>query len=253
MSRDTDRDWERIANENPYWGVLSTEEFRGADLAPDVRKQFLHTGEQPIADLITFIHQHVAPGFRIDRALEFGCGVGRLLIPLARIAREVVGVDVAPRMLELARKNVSQAGLRNASFVVGDDTLSGVAGEFDFVLSYIVFQHIPPERGMAIMRRLLDLLKLRGVFSLHLTFAKERRFLAHEGGAAKYYRRAGHFLIDLDRSEAELPEGTVSMFDYDLNEVVLTLGSFARESLLLLPTNHDGHIGVNLIGVKTRA
>ena len=35
-----------------------------------------------------------------DLALEIGCGIGRLLIPMARRFSRVIGVDVAPTMLK---------------------------------------------------------------------------------------------------------------------------------------------------------
>lgn len=43
--------------------------------------------------------------------LELGCGTGRLLLPLARAGFQVVGVDMSPRMLELAQAKVDAAGL----------------------------------------------------------------------------------------------------------------------------------------------
>lgn len=253
MGRDTDKDWDVVANENPYWGVLSADQFRGTDVKPEARDQFLRSGEKFVADTVAFVIRHISPEFKITRALDFGCGVGRLLLPLARISEEAVGVDVAPRMLELARQNLDAAGLTNASLVLGNDALSHVDGEFDFINSYIVFQHIPPERGIAIMAKLLNRLRVGGVFSLQMTYAKERKFLLHEGRVANYYRRSGNIIHDLVPSGAELPEGTITMFEYDLNEVMLIVMRVAGEPMMLLPTDHDGHIGVHLIGMKARA
>src|SRR5262245_46536317 len=47
------------------------------------------------------------PERRYERALDLGCGTGPYLRLLARFAREVVGVDVAPAMIEEARRNLS--------------------------------------------------------------------------------------------------------------------------------------------------
>ena len=33
-ARDTDKDWERIASEEPYWGVLSDDDYRGRPSDP---------------------------------------------------------------------------------------------------------------------------------------------------------------------------------------------------------------------------
>lgn len=77
----------------------------------------------------------------IDRALDFGCGVGRLTPLLRRFAREVHAVDRTPGMLDVARANR----------ILPEDHLhlwqSGAMpfdpGTFDFVLSVYVFSCIP--------------------------------------------------------------------------------------------------------------
>jgi len=46
------------------------------------------------------------PTVEHERALDLGCGTGPYLGILARLAREVVGVDVAPAMIEEAKRNL---------------------------------------------------------------------------------------------------------------------------------------------------
>ncbi len=251
--RNTDVDWSKVAEDNPYWGVLSVEEFRGVALSPESEARFFASGEQFIFDTLAFARRHLAPDLKIDRALDFGCGVGRLLLPLAKLsAKGAVGVDVAPKMLELARANLQRAGFSGSKVVMGDDELSLVEGRFDFVNSFITLQHIPPERGLPIIERLLRILKVGGVFSLQMTYAKERRFFIHEQARAGFYRRTGNVIQDLLPVSDRRPEGTITMYDYDLNELVLLVSATAGEPVMMLPTNHDGHRGVHLIGVKAR-
>jgi SAM-dependent methyltransferase len=252
MIRDTDRDWARLAEENPYWGVLSEDQFRGKELTPDSKERFYASGQGYFDNMLGFVREHLLPDFTVRRGLDFGCGVGRLLIPLARVAEEAVGVDVAPKMLELAARNLAEAGITNATALRGDDTLSCVTGIFNFVNSYIVLQHIPPERGIRLIRRMLDRLEIGGIFSLQMTYAKERKFFPHEQPRADYYRRAGHWIQDMMSTETDAPEGTVTMFDYDLNEVLLILGRIASQPMMMLPTNHDGHAGLHVIGMKAQ-
>jgi SAM-dependent methyltransferase len=252
MPRNTDRDWSKVAEENPYWGVLSDDRFRGSDLTPETKERFWASGQKYFDDLLRFVQKHIVPDFEIRRGLDFGCGVGRLLMPMARVAKEAVGVDVAPKMLELTAINLAENGVTNAIAIQGDDDLSLLTGTFNFVNSYIVLQHIPPERGTLLIRRLLDVLEVGGIFSLQMTFAKERKFFAHERNQASYYRRSGQNIQDLIAVPADVPEGTITMFDYDLNEVMLILGKIAGEPMLKLQTNHDGHIGAHLIGMKAR-
>jgi SAM-dependent methyltransferase len=250
--RDTDKDWSKVAESDPYWGVISNERFRGRDISLDDKAAFFSSGNQYISDILGFVKRNLKADFRIDRGLDFGCGVGRLLLPLARVSKEAVGVDVAPRMLEIAKENLVAEGLVNAFVVLGTDDLANVEGEFNFINSYIVFQHIPPERGMELLARLLQRLTKGGVFSIQLTFAKERRHREHEGRTSKYFRRIGNLSVDLVTDQAKNPEGTITMFEYDLNEVFALLSEVVGHPLLVLPTNHDGHLGTHLIGMRVR-
>jgi 2-polyprenyl-3-methyl-5-hydroxy-6-metoxy-1,4-benzoquinol methylase len=59
---------------------------------------------------------------RAARALDVGCGQGRLALPLAEwLTRgSVVGVDITPAAVERAQRYASEYGLRNAEFHAGD-------------------------------------------------------------------------------------------------------------------------------------
>jgi ubiquinone/menaquinone biosynthesis C-methylase UbiE len=47
--------------------------------------------------------------------LELGCGSGRVMLPLARAGRRVVGVDESPEMLAIARQHLATLGAAGAS------------------------------------------------------------------------------------------------------------------------------------------
>ena len=73
-----------------------------------------------------------------DRVLDVACGSGASAIPAAQSVGEsgtVLGVDLAERLLELARAKARQLGLTNIRFQVGDMERSGCADEnFDAVV-----------------------------------------------------------------------------------------------------------------------
>jgi SAM-dependent methyltransferase len=251
MMRDTDRDWEQIAKEQPYWGVLSAEEFRGKDIADANRTRFFQTGEQYVGDLLGFIAKHFKP-VQLNRVLDFGCGVGRLTIPFARRAGATVGLDVSQTMLDICRKNAEDVGLQNIVCALSDDELNKAEGEFDFVNSTIVLQHIEPTRGLKILVRLLKKVRKGGAFALQLTYARGRQFLTHEQPKAQYYRRSGNMIFDLLPNDEPPPIGTISMFDYDLNEVIPIIQQYSGSPTLMLPTRDDNHLGVEFIGVRSQ-
>jgi SAM-dependent methyltransferase len=110
--------------------------------------------------------------FKPQRALDFGCGVGRLLVGFAEQVTTVVGVDVSEAMLAEARLNCDRHGHAQVELLLSDDQLSRVEGQFDLIHSVIVFQHIEPVRGRQIAGRLIDLLAPGGIAALHFTYAK---------------------------------------------------------------------------------
>src|SRR6185369_10701730 len=111
-------------------------------------------------------------------ALDFGCGVGRLTLPLARRALRVVACDVAPTMLVHARRNAESAGLHNIEFINSEDLAGLAPGEFDFICSLLVFQYIPAAAGYEILRALMALLAPGGVAAIQVTFRQPRSALS---------------------------------------------------------------------------
>ena len=73
-----------------------------------------------------------------DRALDVGCGFGdttRQLAELVGPEGEAVGVDAAPRFIDTARREATQAGVANARFLVADVQACELDGGFDYAFS----------------------------------------------------------------------------------------------------------------------
>lgn len=186
LSRVKDRhalDWEELARREPYFAVLTQEDFLGVEGSDLASAAFFETGEADILSLLAEIASLLGREIPLTSTLDFGCGVGRLTLSLARRAVRVVGCDVAPTMLAHARQNAERAGLSNITFIESHELAGLSRGQFDFVCSLLVLQHIPPGAGYQIIRTLLSLLAPGGIAALHVTFARP-------GGALRRLARA---------------------------------------------------------------
>jgi SAM-dependent methyltransferase len=77
-----------------------------------------------------------------ERWLEAACGPGVVSRALAPRTGSVEGVDLTPKMVELARREA--AGIANVTFEVGDATsLEHEDGSFDGALARFTIHHVP--------------------------------------------------------------------------------------------------------------
>src|SRR6202049_3344873 len=129
-------DWNQRAVEDAYYYVAFGR--RGQD-----DREFFDSAADVIHALEAELKRLPPADRRSRRAMEIGCGPGRLMRPMSWNFGEIHGVDVSDEMIRLATQKLK--GSINAFPRVTDGTdLSCYANEFfDFVYSYAVFQHIP--------------------------------------------------------------------------------------------------------------
>lgn len=176
----SDISWERIASKHPYYGVLTEREYRGKSLDAETSRHFFQSGRTYLDDLILAITEKFGELPR-GTALDFGCGTGRVMVPMAALFETVIGVDVAPAMLAEAKKNCHAAGIKNVTFQRSGGDLAGIPSMLAFVHSCLVFQHIPQGRGEAIFSRLIARLGPGGIAAIQL-------YVGKQGAAAAAYR-----------------------------------------------------------------
>ncbi len=152
-------EWTQLGTTDPLWAVLSDSGKRGGRWDPE---EFFATGRKDVREVLTACD---ASGVAVQRgrALDFGCGVGRLSQALAVEFEEVVGVDIAESMVVEAQRFDQSNG--RCSFVVNvtDDLARFDAESFDFMYSHIVFQHMEPRYSLAYIGEFTRLLRAGGV------------------------------------------------------------------------------------------
>ena len=167
--------WEKIARDEPYFAVLSDGDDRSVESSRIANDAFFKTGEDDISALFAAVTTLFRREVRLESVLDFGCGAGRLTLPLARRAGHVLAVDIAPTILSHARQNAERARLGNISFSLYDDIVATAGPSFDFICSLLVFQYIPPSVGYALIRSLTTLLRSDGIAALQLRLHEGNR------------------------------------------------------------------------------
>lgn len=250
MIRDnSDASWEKWGEENPYYGVLTDDRFRGENLNDERKAEFLETGRRHIRRVLEIAERRCGGMTAKRAALDFGCGVGRLVLPLAEIFEHVTGVDVSMGMLNVARSNCTERGIHNVEFRRSDDRLAQVEGTFDFIHSYLVFQHIPAVRGEKILAGLVDRLNDGGIMAIHLPFVSK-------GSRA---RRALHMvrrnfsplsgLVNLAKGK-RWSEPFMQMNLYDMNRILRLLAECGIKDAFLEVVDAGGYVSAFVIAKK---
>src|SRR5262249_3864755 len=102
---------------------------------------------------------------QLDEAsvLEYGCGVGRVTMPLAEKARQGTAYDFSEPHLALARKRAAALGRTNVQLMQLDNPLDVAFEPCDLFYSRIVLQHNPPPLIGYLLRTLIRALRPGGV------------------------------------------------------------------------------------------
>ncbi|MEW6350160.1 MAG: methyltransferase domain-containing protein [Thermodesulfobacteriota bacterium] len=101
-----------------------------------------------------------------DRVLDVGCGTGSATLRAAGLAREVVGIDLSPHMIKLAREKTAKDGITNTAFVAAKVEDYAPEKPFDKVISSFMICHLPQELRPSIYSCMFNFLKPGGRVAL---------------------------------------------------------------------------------------
>ncbi|MBC8164929.1 MAG: class I SAM-dependent methyltransferase [Bryobacteraceae bacterium] len=153
------RDWNDRAREDAHFYVA----FGRREQDPE---EFFSTGAEIVKAFEWELKRFPrGENRRAWRALEIGCGPGRLMRPMSGCFGEIHGVDVSDEMIRRAQANLGGIPHAHAHHTSGADLAPFADESFDFVYSYAVFQHIPSrDVVMQYMREAHRVLKPNGIF-----------------------------------------------------------------------------------------
>ena len=238
--------WDDWAQVDPLWAIMTDPAKLHGQWDLD---EFFRTGQETIDAVMVEAHKLGLPA-ESHRAIDFGCGIGRLTRAISTHFDHTCGLDVAPTMIAEAQRLNSE--IPGCEFAVqdGDDLARFANGAVDFVCCLLVLQHIPSrpaiERYLREFMRILApgglaIIQLPGSVAppvppttLRARLALRRRFtgvLRRLGASPKFlYDRLG-WTPDMPMSAIARDE-TVAIFEAAGGKVLRSTG----------PTNEPGGV-----------
>jgi len=154
-----------------YWDVCASENaMRHIAVDHGENEDVFHSsGERDIDRILGFLNGDILKSSRY-RVLEVGCGIGRLLMPLALRypSWDIYGVDVSDEMIRKAGKRLEEFGNIKLFSNNGKDLGMFEDAFFHIVFSYIVFQHIPRKFVRSYFKEISRKLVDKGLFIFQL-------------------------------------------------------------------------------------
>ena len=157
--RHVEATWDSYAREDALWSILTAPGKEGGRWDLD---EFFDTGASEIAAITTMLDRLGLPPER-SRALDFGCGVGRLTRALGSRFDRVIGVDVSAEMIAHARR--LNEGRENLEWIhnphhgipdIGDASI-------DLIYTRFVLQHVPTSAALGYLAEFARVLAPRGL------------------------------------------------------------------------------------------
>ena len=158
------RNWNQLGRVDPLWAILTVPEKinNGWDV-----QEFFSTGALEIEEILGHLCRFALPKEK-KRALDFGCGVGRLTQALCHHFENCLGIDIAPSMIQRARE-YNRHGARCDYVLNETDGLPMCeTDKWDFIYSSIVLQHMKPEYSKKYIAEFLRILSPGGALVFQL-------------------------------------------------------------------------------------
>jgi SAM-dependent methyltransferase len=171
--------WVDLGEHDPYRSVLNSPQW-AADRMSAKRDvdAFYDTGKHDGDRLLNWITRNKLNVSNTATCAEYGCGVGRNTMWLARHFGRVIAFDISKPHLELASARAKVEGLSNIEFVhVRQASDLQRLEDIDLFYSIIVLQHNPPPIILAILKSAFEGLRPGGIAYFQVpTYSRDYAF-----------------------------------------------------------------------------
>ncbi len=163
------REWEKLGQRDPMWAALTTPGKENSWTDTD----FVEQGLREIDEVLKFV-ETVAEIKMRDKALDFGCGPGRLSLGLAQHFGDVIGIDISPSMIKEAKRLT--AGTQNIELILNEKEKLSIFSNnmFDFIYTNYVLQHIPEKNSLEYIAEFGRVLRPGGLAVFFLPQARRK-------------------------------------------------------------------------------
>ena len=251
FSQNTNKHWKEWGKQNPYYGVVSHEKYKGP-VSPEALEHFFGSGEKHVNQLLRTISKLFPMDWKNSECVDFGCGVGRLLLPLAAQCQRVTGIDISEEMLNLASRHAAAKAVHNVSFLTTEQWRRPLIASCDFVHSFIVFQHISVPEGLKTAQDLLTSLRPGGLAALHFIVSRRLGILKSSSYYLKH-RIPGMLIIMNVLQGKQWNEPFMQMNPYNIEHILTLFAHNDVKDVVLVPDMQKGALGLYFIGRKTPA
>jgi SAM-dependent methyltransferase len=242
--------WREFGKDDPYFGVLTEDKFRKKNLTAETLKQFFDSGESHVSDVLTVLREHVTPSLALGDALDFGCGVGRLILPMTSRFGRVAGIDISEAYRAEALSNCVSRNIANVEFLETLQPLMEEGRRFDLVHSCIVFNHIAWGRGKDLITQLFELLRPGGAMAVQVMLRCQSTAFRRAGSWARRNFLPINWIVNLARGRRAF-EPLMQGNEYPLHELLPLLKAYgAGDFHVRLDTTPEGHVFAFIFCIK---
>ncbi len=172
--------WAHLGINRAHFSVITDRRFLPENLSGSIG-EFWESGKLEAESLERILARHDCFPLGAKTCVEYGCGVGRVTMSLARKFAMVHGYDISPGHLSHAEKRAKEEAIENVSLHLCSETFLDALHECDVFYSMIVLQHNPPPVISRLIRNALRALKSGGIAVFQApTYRKGYRFKTAE-------------------------------------------------------------------------
>jgi 2-polyprenyl-3-methyl-5-hydroxy-6-metoxy-1,4-benzoquinol methylase len=169
--------WNNLGEIDPMWAILTQPSKFGGRWTED---EFFASGRSEVDGLMVKLDR-VAPHRTKQRALDFGCGIGRLSRALCTRYARVDAVDVAPSMIALANERNPLTEQCTFHLNSASDLTLFADETFDLVYSNFVLQHIAPALAAKYLAEFARSTRPHGLIVFQLPYKRRMNFASLKG------------------------------------------------------------------------